>query len=359
VTSASRIAALFVSIVCGLGMHAVAIADSSVTTTRSVTKVADNVYVIRHPDSSLSPQGNTTVIIGRREVLVVDTCYLPSSAREDIEQIRRWTNLPVRYVLNTHWHPDHQRGNAVYTPAFPGVAVIAQHETARLEAQYDGANVERLPRRMAAVRASLASGRGANGKRLSVAEKADMRDLLKGGEAIVEEMRGYTMQYPTLTFDSELNVDLGDLPVQIRHLGAADTLGDAWVYLPNQKILIAGDLLAHPVPYFFSGYPAGVATTLRHLLQIDARAIIPGHGDVQYDTTYMRSVLALVESVIAQVNAEVVREGSLSASLDSVRKVIDLGDYRRQMAGDDAGSQEYFDESAEGLIADAFHQAPK
>jgi hypothetical protein len=59
------------------------------------------------------------------------------------------------------------------------------------------------------------------------------------------------------------------------------------------------------------------------------------------------------------VNAEVVREGSLSAQLESVRKVIDLGDARKRFAGDDPDNQEYFDESIEGLIADAFHQAPK
>ena len=58
-------------------------------------------------------------------MLVVDSSYLPSSAAEDIAQIRRWTDRPVRYLLNTHWHPDHQRGNSVYVDAFPEVAIVA------------------------------------------------------------------------------------------------------------------------------------------------------------------------------------------------------------------------------------------
>src|ERR1700728_2974932 len=63
-------------------------ADSSSVKERTTTRIADGIYVIRHQDAPNGfPQGNTTVVIGDREVLVVDSCYLPSSAREDIAQI--------------------------------------------------------------------------------------------------------------------------------------------------------------------------------------------------------------------------------------------------------------------------------
>src|SRR4051812_41333359 len=66
-----------------------AFADSYVTHERTVTKLAEGVYEIRHPDAPDGfPQGNTTVIIGGRGVLVVDSCFFPASAREDIAQIR-------------------------------------------------------------------------------------------------------------------------------------------------------------------------------------------------------------------------------------------------------------------------------
>ena len=103
-----------------------ALADSVNTKARTVTQIAEGVYVIRHPDApDTFPQGNTTVVIGERDVLVVDSCYLPSSAREDIEQIRRWTTKPVRYLVNTHWHYDHTMGNGAYAEAFPGLAIVA------------------------------------------------------------------------------------------------------------------------------------------------------------------------------------------------------------------------------------------
>src|SRR5215210_6371860 len=103
-------------------------ADSVNTKERTVTKVAEGVYVIRHKDApDTFPQGNTTVIIGDREVFVVDSCYLPSSAREDIAQIRQWTSKPVRYLLNTHWHYDHTLGNGTYWDGFPSLTIIAHN----------------------------------------------------------------------------------------------------------------------------------------------------------------------------------------------------------------------------------------
>jgi cyclase len=327
----------------------IAVADSSVTTQRSVTKVANGVYSIRHADApDTNPQGNTTVIIGERAVLVVDTAYLPSSAAEDIAQIRRWTDRPVRYVLNTHWHPDHQRGNSVYVDAFPDVTILAHAQTAQLMAAYDAGNRERYPKRLQAMKETLAKK-----------PDAELQQTVAGRSRVLAELERSRLQLPTLTFDSELNLDLGNRVVEIRHTGTGDTRGDAWAWLPKEQVLVTGDLLAAPVPYFFAGYPEDLARTLHRLNELDAKAIVPGHGDVMRDKTYLHAVLEMIETIVGEVNAAVVRIGSLSARLEDVRPQIDVAEYRRRFAGDDPHNQEYFDESIEGLIKDAFYQAPK
>ena len=84
---------------------------------RKVTKLADGVYAIEHRGGP--PSGNTTVIIGERQVFVVDSCFLPSAGAKDIAQIRQWTDKPVSYLLNTHFHNDHNNGNKTYLDAFP------------------------------------------------------------------------------------------------------------------------------------------------------------------------------------------------------------------------------------------------
>jgi cyclase len=324
-------------------------ADSSVTTQRGVTKVGEGIYAIRHADSpDTNPQGNTTVIIGEHAVLVVDSGYLPSSAAEDIAQIRRWTDRPVRYLLNTHWHPDHQRGNSVYADAFPDLTIIAHAQTARLMASYDAANRERYPRLVQKMKESLQNK-----------PDAELQKTVDGRTRVLAELERSRLQLPTLTFASELDLDLGNRIVQIRHTGIGDTRGDAWAWLPKEQVLVTGDVLVAPVPYFFAGYPEGLARTLRRLLELDAKAIVPGHGDVMHDTSYLRAVVEMIETIVGQVHAAIVRIGSLSARLEDVRPQIDVAEYRRRFAGDDPHNQEYFDESIEGLIKGAFYQAPK
>src|SRR3982751_990687 len=108
-------------------------ADSVNTRERQIRELAPGIYTTRHPDPTDDfPDGNTTVVIGEREVLVVDTCYLPSSADGDIALIRGWTDKPVRWVLNTHWHNDHVGGNQRYRQAWPGAVVVGHEETRRM-----------------------------------------------------------------------------------------------------------------------------------------------------------------------------------------------------------------------------------
>ena len=135
-------------------------ADTTSTKDRTVTKLADNIYEIRHPDApDTFPQGNTTVIIGDKSVLVVDSCLLPSSAQADIDQIRKWTNKPVTFLVNTHWHFDHTLGNQTYAQAFPGIQIIAQKNTQKIIADFNPGAVARYPTREARFKKILAENK--------------------------------------------------------------------------------------------------------------------------------------------------------------------------------------------------------
>src|SRR3954471_13505661 len=124
-----RVGRIFLVVGCVFILGGAASGDSVNTTERRVTRLAQGVYTIRHPDPTDDfPDGNTTVVIGADGVLVIDTCYLPSSARTDIGLIRSWTDKPVRYVVNTHWHYDHNGGNSAYVEAYPNVVIIAHTE---------------------------------------------------------------------------------------------------------------------------------------------------------------------------------------------------------------------------------------
>ena len=331
--------------------------ESVATRERSVTEVDKGVYAIRHRDSpDTNPQGNTVVIVGDREVLVVDSGYLLSSAREDIAQIRQWTDKPVRYLVNTHWHPDHIRGNAAYREAFPDIAIVAHPKTLELEKGFDEPNLARYRARIASLRKTLESGKRDDGKRLSESERKEAAETLTRRTTVAREFEGYVWAYPTSFVADSMRIDLGGRIAEIRNLGPGHTVGDLVVHLPEERILISGDVVAYPVPYFFAGWPHELIHVLEAIDAMDLRAIVPGHGPVLRDKTYVRQMIDLLKETREQVVQEVRRRGSLSAKLEDVQKAIDFSAAEKRFAPGDPESVEFFRESMDGLVRSLFNQ---
>ncbi|HEX4900537.1 MAG TPA: MBL fold metallo-hydrolase [Pyrinomonadaceae bacterium] len=338
-------------------------ADSVNSKERTVTKLAENIYVIRHKDAPDGfPQGNTTVIIGDLEVLVVDSCYLPSSAREDIAQIRQWTNKPVRYLVNTHWHYDHTMGNGTYAEAFPQLGIIAHTETRKQMEGYNPRWFEKYPQRATTFKQRLDSGKNLDGSPLTEIQRKDFATALEGVAPVSAEFKTIVDRLPTLTFDRELQVDVGNRVVQIKHLGRGNTAGDTIVYLPAEKILIAGDLLDYPVPYLGGGYPSELIKTLERLGELEEQTIVPGHGEVLSGgrgEAHRRLVIEFLQTIVSQVSREIYRIGNGPRNLEPVReavlKTIDLASWRERFGGGDKDNVDFFNTfSLPGVITAAY-----
>ncbi len=337
--------------------------DSVTTRERTSAAVVSGVYVIRHEDApDTFPQGNTTVIVGEREALVVDSCYLPSSAKKDIAQIQKWTNKPVRYLVNTHWHYDHTMGNGVYKDAFPGLTIASHRETKKQIEGYNPQWFAKFPDRATTFKQRIETGKDVDGKPLTEGEIAEFKTALAGVEPVWREFRDLASRrdmVPTLAFERELDVDLGGRDVRILHLGRGNTAGDAVVFLPREKILIAGDLLDHPVPYLGGGYPVELIATLEKMAELEFDTLVPGHGKVLRGKAYLEQVTEFLRVVVSQVDREIHRAGSGSRQLDTVKKAVlsnvNVGKWRERFAGDDKDSRDFFDSfSLSGLITAAY-----
>lgn len=335
-------------------------ADSARTTGRTVTELAPGVYEIRHRDPYPGfVHGNTTVVVGDRDVLVVDATQTPAAAEEDIAQIRKWTDKPVRYLVNTHWHQDHSGGNAQYRAAFPAVAILAHRETRAL----DDATSPGLPavfeRDVAAAKktaeAALAKGTTPSGAPLPERLRKLFQDQVDQADAVLAQAKRFTYQAPTLTFEDGVDIDLGGRMALVRHLGRGNTAGDLVVYLPQERILAVGDLLVHPVPYTFDGYPREWARTLEMVAAYDTVAIVPGHGDVQRDKTYLLQFRDLLRAVVAQVEAALRADAAIT--LDEVKKKVDVAALQAAMLGDDTDDKAFFDYATGSLVEMAFYEA--
>jgi cyclase len=348
---------LAISLLAFLAACSLSFADSTTTKERSITKIAESIYGIRHPDAPDGfPQSNTTVIIGERGVFVIDSCLLPSSTKQDIAQIRQWTSKPVLYLLNTHWHFDHTLGNALYAEAFPGVQIIAHRHTNRMMRDFNPGAVARYPLREQRFKKILESGKDPDGKPLTDGLRKDYEQALAGLAPVAAELKDAKQVVANLVFDSELEIDLGNTQAEVKFIGRGNTGGDTIVYLPKEKLLITGDLLDHPVQYMFGGFPLDHVETLEKLARFEAQTIVPGHGDILRDKRHIQAVHDMIKAVNDEVDRLYTQGKTQEEVQELIPKNLDVAAWKKQFAGDDADSQSFFDQSFAALVKGSFNQ---
>jgi cyclase len=297
-------------------------------------RIADGVYAIIHDDATDEwPHGNTGVIVGDDGVIVVDSTYLPSRARADIALIRSVTDKPVRYLVNTHWHFDHNNGAIAYREAYPSVAVVSERETRafiEINASYwskmstAGGSSRRVG--LQALQDELAAGRDDGGTPLDAAERARLESAVRRRKAELAELATLEIVTPDLVFEKSLTLALGGRTVELRDWGPANSPHDVTVYLPDERVLFTGDIVVQgPIPYVGASWPVPWIAVLQELQRIPVAALVPGHGPAMLDHTYTSQVLALLEGVAVRVT-DMAREGK---TLEEVTQTLDAGDLRR------------------------------
>ena len=305
--------------------------------------IAEGIFLFISPDQDpLEVDGNSIVVVNEHDVLVFDTNVLPSSARAVLAEIRKITDKPVRYVVNSHWHPDHWDGNEVYAKEFPNVEIIASAETRRLMENTMNVYGKTLLAIVAPankdMEEQLRTGKGSDGKPLAEKDRHDIEDTFRKEKAFMAEYEGMHPALPTLTYDDKITLYHGGREFRVMHF-VGNTAGDSAVYLPKEKILMAGDLLTAPVPFGADSHPRSWIDSLKTLERLDVDVIIPGHGEAQRDKKYLQLVRESLESVTDQVH-EALHRGM---TLEETRKFVKFDTIRTKFTHDDANLNAEFD----------------
>ena len=267
--------------------------------------------------------GNIVAVIGNEAILVVDTGQIPSVARRAVADIRKLSPLPVRYVVNTHWHGDHLLGNFVFKEAFPEARFVAHSHTiaegARFYTDYATTSRTRLP---AAREAMRKRGEAST----SEDEKLWIAKTLECIDRVLPEVEGVRYQPPDLPVDDELKVDLGALAVVVKHIGAGNTPGDLIVWVEADRLAAVGDMVVSPVPYAIGSALEPWTRTMAALRKLGATTYVPGHGPVMRDDSYIRDVEALLSGTRSQL---VAMQGRGVSKADA-EKQLDAGEFRKR-----------------------------
>ena len=286
-------------------------------------KVAEGVYLFTTtPYADVGLSGNSVAILSDEGVLVFDSNATPETAATVLAEIRKLTDKPVRYLVNSHWHWDHWGGNQAYLAAFPGVQIITHEKTRELmltvEPRWNDKGLkEDLPQFLDGFEKQIAAAKAKNAppERIQAAE-----ERLAVDRNFLAQKRSLHKIYPNVTFSDSMTIFMGGREIQALHAQAITT-GDTYLYLPKERVLITGDILLSPYPFAVGGtYPAEWLRTLQKFAALEPALIIPGHGDSQTNTDSLRRNIAMFQEAMQQVKDAKAKGMTVEQTLEAVGK---------------------------------------
>jgi cyclase len=263
----SRLALITVLTVALLGAYVHGRQGGPQASKLDVVKVKDDLFVIHN----VAVPGNTTALITNEGVILVDDKFDIDHANI-LASVKTITNLPVKYVINTHHHGDHTGGNAKLQ-AIGAVAVSTE-----------------------AARQHMVDGRQPG--------------------------------LPTIAFNTQTSITLAGKRVELYYFGRAHTSGDLVAYFPAQRTLAAGDMFtfgdATPqlIDYAGGGSAKEWPRTIDRVLALDFDTVVPGHGIVTTKAE-LAKFRDQAESLRAKTREMIVKK----LPRDEIRKML-VSDFR-------------------------------
>jgi cyclase len=317
--------------------------------------IAPGVYVVLQPFADRFNDSNSTVVVMDDAVLVVDTQSTLTEARAEVKAIKHLTNKPVRWVINTHWHNDHIQGNQIYRDAFPGVQFLAQTSTrndmALLATSELRDQVESLPGKLKQYHQLLSESARPGGTPLDENRRSVVEMRIRTFSKQLPDLRRTHIVLPDITFDTSMSLFSSGREIRLTHY-LGHTEGDVVVFLPDEKILITGDLL-DDMPYTGDGTPKGLVETLHRLDALDFDLVIPGHGGFEKGHGHLRLIASLFESIVSQVQQDVTD----GLSLSNTENNVNVSGFRGLVTGGEEHATRAFDAFVPIAIERAYKEA--
>jgi glyoxylase-like metal-dependent hydrolase (beta-lactamase superfamily II) len=220
--------------------------------------IAPDTYLIEgEATPNRQPDGNSIVIRAPNGLIVFDTGRHKEHAQELLD-FSRTQSQPIAAIINSHWHLDHVGGNPQLRAVFPDIRVYASSaiDTARTNF-------------LAEYRTQLLT---------QITESAKKPQLQESMRAEIALIDAGAALGPTDVISKSATVTIAGRPLQLHLESHAVTAGDIWVFDPATRVLLAGDLVTLPAPFFESACPARWRNSLAHLEKTQFDWLVPGHG---------------------------------------------------------------------------------
>ena len=205
------------------------------------------------------PDGNTILLDAPDGLIVVDTGRHPEHAQAILDYARE-RGRPIAAIVNTHWHLDHTTGNWDIRQAYPQVQVLASNAL-------EGALVTYLKKSRAQTEAMLADPK----------TSAMQRDQILRARSVTDQPDRIR---PNRVVGQSGTMTIAGRQIDVRLAKFAASEGDVWLFDPEAKLAIVGDLVVDIVPFMDTACADGWLRGLGEIEQTSFETLIPGHGPV-------------------------------------------------------------------------------
>ena len=290
------------------------------------TELAPGIFLFTTPSyGDVGLDGNSIAILSRDGVLVFDTNGTPAAAAAVLAEIRKLTDRPVRWIVNSHWHWDHWYGNETYQQAFPDVRIVAHEKTREMmmgpALEFNRPGIEtQLPNYLQNLEQRAATNPA-------------LKPLLDEDRFFLDQKAHVRHTFPNVTFSDRLTIELGERHIEVLHHGRGVTPGDAFAYLPNEKILLIGDLIVNPITFALSGYPTEWLRTLEAIDALEIGTIVTGHGAPLRDKALLHATMDVFRVLLREGKAA--KEKGLDPDQAKAAILPRLHDLMVKITGDD------------------------
>jgi len=249
------------------------------------TKVKDGIYVYA------AKEGNSTcsVVLTEEGPVIIDTCQTPPETHRLMAAVKKLTDKPVRFVIDTEVHNDHTFGHWVFSP--PAIVVNAEGATEGMKKGFDPKRVETL-----------------------AAQSPEMREAIKG----------YKMITPQIEYRNKMTINLGERTFELLYLKNVHSEADEAIWLPKERVLFAAS--AANVRSIINLRPfvriPDVLASYKLMKSLNPEIVVPGHGAV--------TTTKIFDEYEAFYNLLVKRVGEMAAqgkSLDEIKKDLKMPEY--------------------------------
>jgi cyclase len=249
------------------------------------TKVKDGIYVYA------AKEGNSTcsVVVTQEGPVIIDTCQTPPDSHRLMAGVKKLTDKPVRFVIDTEVHNDHTFGHFVFSP--PAVVINAEGAAAAMQKGFDPKRAETL-----------------------AAQSAQMSEAVKGYKLIV----------PHIEYRNKMTINLGERTFELLYLKNVHSEADTAIWLPKEGVLFAAS--AANVKSIINLRPfvtiPDVLASYKLMKSLNPEIVVPGHGPVS--TTKIFDEYEGFYTLLLQRVQEMAGKGK---TLDEIKKELKMPEY--------------------------------